>query len=211
MIIFYYVVFILLGYLSGSLLWSRIIAKVFCGHNIVEENSDKNPGAANVFKTCGVPAGIAALICDLLKGFLPVFISFFFVPTSSFLFSLLVSSPVLGHIFSIFFRFKGGKAIAVSFGVLLALSYMTPLPLILLIVLYIFFSLIVVFKPHVWRSVVVYVLFGFLSALFVDNIFAVAACVIIAVAVFLRHYITRDRNDSITVTLFPRASDDSKK
>ena len=45
MIIFYYVVFILLGYLSGSLLWSRIIAKIFCGHNIVEENSDKNPGS----------------------------------------------------------------------------------------------------------------------------------------------------------------------
>ena len=50
MIIFYYVVFILLGYLSGSLLWSRIIAKIFCGHNIVEENSDKNPGAAMCLK-----------------------------------------------------------------------------------------------------------------------------------------------------------------
>ena len=62
-----------------------------------------------MFKTCGVPAGIAALVCDLLKGFLPVFISFFFVPTSSFLPSLSVSSPVLGHIFPIFFRFKGGK------------------------------------------------------------------------------------------------------
>ena len=68
-----------------------------------------------------------------------------------------------------------------------------------------------VFKPHVWRSVVVYVLFGFLSALFVDNIFAVAACVIIAVAVFLRHYITRDRNDSITVTLFPESVGQLKK
>lgn len=200
----YGLIFIAAGYISGSVLWSKMIAKIFFGEDIVAKNSDKNPGAANVFHTCGIPAGIGALICDVLKGFLPVYISMFFVPADNILFSFIAAAPVLGHIFPIFFRFRGGKAIAVSFGVLAALSYINPLPFVFLVILYIFFSLVIVFRPHVWRSVVVYVLFGFLSAFFVNDLFVMLSCVIIAVAVFLRHFISRDRNEPVTMSLFLR-------
>lgn len=205
--LFSYIIFILFGYLSGSILWSKIIAKIFYNHDIVKENKDRNPGASNVFKTCGIFAGICALILDLLKGFIPVYSSLFFVSTENIMFSLIIAAPVLGHIFPIFFKFKGGKAIASSFGTLIGLSFVSIMPLIILVSLYIFFSVIIIFRPHTWRSVIVYVLFGFFSAFFVKNIYITAACVIIAVAVFLKHYISRDKNEPISVTFLPRFSD----
>lgn len=202
MTLFYYIFFIVAGYLSGSILWSKIIAKLFFSCDIVSENPDGNPGASNVFKSCGVAGGIAALLLDLAKGFLPVYFSLFFVDPKSFLFSLIIAAPVIGHIFPVFNRFRGGKAIAASFGSLLGLSFLDWRPLILLAGLYIFFSVVAVVRPHIWRSVVVFVLFGFFSAFFVSSIHITVGCVMISVAIFLRHYISRDKNEPFSVSFF---------
>lgn len=80
-----------------------------------------NPGAANVFRAGDVKSGLIALILDVAKGF-----PFVFMAYSVFGFSEVVAmavglSAILGHAFSPFLRLKGGKAIAVTFGVLLAL------------------------------------------------------------------------------------------
>ena len=199
----YYAAFIIAGYLSGSILWSKILARLFGNHDITKEHSDKNPGASNVFRSCGVVAGSSALLLDLLKGFLPVYAALFFVSPQSFLFSVIAAAPVIGHIFPLFFRFKGGKAIASSFGVLIGLSFVTVRPLLILVSLYIFFSVFVVFRSHMWRSVIVFAAFGFLSSFLVRDIYAAVACVIIAFAVFLRHYLSRDKNDAVSVSFCP--------
>lgn len=86
---------------------------------------DGNPGAYNLFKSTGFILGSAGLILDYLKGALPLYWT-----VNSSLFSgfsliekgIVASAPILGHAFSPFLRFKGGKAIAVSFGVWSALT-----------------------------------------------------------------------------------------
>lgn len=200
--IYYYLLFIAVGYLSGSILWSKIVASLFYKCDIVKESPDKNPGASNVFRSCGVLGGLTALFFDLAKGFLPVYFSLYFVSPKSFLFSLIIVAPVVGHIFPLFNRFRGGKAIAASFGALLGLFTVDCFPVLLLAGIYIFFSVIVVIKSHMWRSVVAFVLFGFFSAFFVTDIHIAVGCVAVSLAVFLRHYISRDKNEPIVVGFF---------
>lgn len=87
----------------------------------IRDYGDGNPGAANVFRAGDVKSGLIALILDIAKGFPFVFIAhslFRFPETVAMMVGL---SAILGHAFSPFLRLKGGKAIAVTFGVLLAL------------------------------------------------------------------------------------------
>ena len=68
------VLYILLGYLSGSVLYARIAAKVFHKPQLLQCSPDQNPGAANAFQYGGFWCGVFTLSGDLLKGFLPVFL-----------------------------------------------------------------------------------------------------------------------------------------
>ena len=82
------------------------------------------------------------------------------------LFAGVLTAPVLGHAFSVFHRGKGGKGIAVSFGVLLGLfPWLTPA--LVLAGIYLFFSLIVPVKSHLKRSVVTFGCFGIVA--FIGN------------------------------------------
>jgi glycerol-3-phosphate acyltransferase PlsY len=82
---------------------------------------DGNPGAANVFRAGGRKAGILAVILDVAKGtpFVILAYSFFGFPTPAVL--AIGLSAILGHAFSPMLRFKGGKSIAVTMGVFIAL------------------------------------------------------------------------------------------
>lgn len=89
----YYILFIAVGYLSGSILWSKIIARLFYKCDIVKESPDKNPGASNVFRSCGVLGGLTALFFDLAKGFLLVYFFALFRKPEKFSFLSYNSSP----------------------------------------------------------------------------------------------------------------------
>ncbi len=113
--------YIVLGYLSGSILFARIAAGLFHKNTILTDSADANPGTANAFVYGGFLCGIFTLLGDLLKGFLPVYLFLHTQHASALPFSFILAAPVLGHAFPIFYRFKGGKGIAVSFGCLLGL------------------------------------------------------------------------------------------
>jgi glycerol-3-phosphate acyltransferase PlsY len=87
----------------------------------IREYGDGNPGAVNVFRAGDVKAGLIAVTVDIGKGFPFVFIAHFYFGLSELLVVIVGISAILGHAFSPFLRFKGGKAIAVTGGVLLAL------------------------------------------------------------------------------------------
>lgn len=70
-----YLLYALAGYLSGSVLYSYEIPKVFCGIDICARGKDHNPGTANVFRYAGPLPGAVCVALDLLKGFLPVAIA----------------------------------------------------------------------------------------------------------------------------------------
>lgn len=133
------------GYLLGSIMFSRLVCLIFCHKDIEKISRDKNPGAANAFWYCGKVAGISGLLLDMLKGFLPVFVAIKFFSDSEFAFFLVMLAPVLGHAFSIFHNFSGGKCIATIYGELTALfiTMVSPWFLVILGFLNLFFEIFV--------------------------------------------------------------------
>ena len=111
------------AYLLGAVPFGQLIAKAG-GKDLTRQGSG-NTGAANAYRSLGVRGGIAVLLADLLKGTLACLFAYvallpsFAVPIAKAIFGLLA---VLGHNYSIFRRFKGGKGIATTFGVVLAMS-----------------------------------------------------------------------------------------
>ncbi|MDR0753701.1 MAG: glycerol-3-phosphate 1-O-acyltransferase PlsY [Holosporaceae bacterium] len=108
----------ILAYLAGSVPFGLIISKIF-GDGKLHERGSKNIGATNAFRTQGKVIGMLTLLLDFLKGFVPCY---FFKTESDCLNLLILIAPVIGHIFPIWLKFKGGKGIAAYFGVLCALS-----------------------------------------------------------------------------------------
>lgn len=153
-----YIFFAIIGYLSGSILYASILPKYLCHIDPASLSDDKNPGTFNAFKYAGKKIGILVIIMELLKGALPVFVASSVLDTSKSLFALVISAPVLGHGFPLFNHFKGGKAIAVSFGVLIGLLP-NFYPLIMLAVFYILFSVVIIIQPHLHRTIVTFVCF----------------------------------------------------
>jgi glycerol-3-phosphate acyltransferase PlsY len=118
---------LILAYLSGALPWSVWLGKLFFRVDPRQE-SDGNPGASNAFRAGGWKLGIAVLILDFLKGFMPVFIAKWGLqlPESQLFWVALM--PTLGHAFSVFLVFRGGRALATLFGVWAGLTlYEVPL------------------------------------------------------------------------------------
>lgn len=146
-------IYILSGYLAGSVLFARVFGWLLKKTDVTKNTSDGNPGTANAFQNGGFLCGVLTLVCDLLKGFLPVFL--YTRGQTTFLLALVIAAPVVGHVFPALYHFHGGKGIATTFGCLLGLlpNY---IPVGLLALLFIFFSLILRITPHYYRTLAAY-------------------------------------------------------
>ncbi|MCX6002587.1 MAG: glycerol-3-phosphate acyltransferase [Chloroflexi bacterium] len=91
-------------------------------HKDIRNYGDGNPGAANVFKAGGKWWGVAAVIADIVKGVPFVLLAKWILYLSQPVVYLVAAAAVLGHAYSPFLHFKGGKALAVFAGTLIALS-----------------------------------------------------------------------------------------
>ena len=150
---FYPILFSIAGFLSGGVLYSYHVPKLLCGVDVVADSPDHNPGMTNAMKLCGVPVGLLCLALDMAKGFLPVFAALRFLRIEDPWLAPVLAAPALGHALAVFYPFAGGKAVAVSFGVLLGLLPQSA-AVVALIVPYLFFSTIVVIRPDERRTVV---------------------------------------------------------
>lgn len=161
----YQIIMVVVGMLCGSILFSRYLPQLLKKVDIVALSDDHNPGTANAMQYAGIPVGILCLLGDLFKGILPMHIALRLGLESGGLFSLIMAAPVLGHAYSLFHRGKGGKAIAVSFGVLIGLMPIHTEPIFALCIIYLFFSLVVRIRPHTRRTRITYILLA-LSSLY---------------------------------------------
>jgi len=122
---------IVISYLLGSFPTAIIAGKILKNIDIREHGSG-NAGATNVFRVLGWKAALAVLLIDMIKGFVPVFfIAPAFQPNPDVLIYFQLAAAVtaiLGHIFTIFAGFKGGKGVGTSAGAFLGLA---PVPLLL--------------------------------------------------------------------------------
>ena len=109
--------FIALSYLIGSLNFAYIVAKY--KKLDISSSGSGNPGTSNVMRTIGKRYAAIVLIGDVLKGFLPIYL---------FDENLLLcgSAVIIGHIYPIFYKFKGGKGVATYVGMYIAFSTLNP-------------------------------------------------------------------------------------
>jgi glycerol-3-phosphate acyltransferase PlsY len=110
-----------IGFASGSLMLAYWVGWLFTRQD-ARTVGDGNPGATNVLKVGGWRVGGLALLLDIVKGAIPVAIARYLVGVSGAGLVLVALAPVFGHAFSPFMRFRGGKAVAVTGGVWIALT-----------------------------------------------------------------------------------------
>jgi glycerol-3-phosphate acyltransferase PlsY len=111
--------FFLFTYLFASIPFGLLIGKIFYKKDIRLEGS-KNIGATNVFRTCGKIAGILTFFLDGLKGAIPVLIAKALFQND--LYFIVGIIAILGHIFPIYLKFKGGKGVATTILILFAIN-----------------------------------------------------------------------------------------
>jgi glycerol-3-phosphate acyltransferase PlsY len=111
----------IIGFFAGSLMLAYWIGWLILRRD-VRQVGDGNPGATNVLKVGGVRIGMVALLLDILKGSVPVSIAKYLIGLSGGALVIVALAPIFGHAYSPFLRFKGGKAVAVSMGVWMALT-----------------------------------------------------------------------------------------
>lgn len=115
----------LISYLAGSISSAIIVCRAF-GLPDPRTTGSNNPGATNVMRLGGKKAAIITLVGDLLKGLIPVAIVNL-LALSPLALALSALGAFLGHLFPIFFGFKGGKGVATAFGAILGLSPLVAL------------------------------------------------------------------------------------
>jgi glycerol-3-phosphate acyltransferase PlsY len=126
---------IALAFFCGSLPFSVWLAKLATGRD-VRQVGDGNPGATNVFRAGSKLAGLLALILDIAKGAFPVGMAYYVLGFNGLAMFLIATAPVLGHVFSPFLAFRGGKGIAVAFGVWIGLTvWKLSLPALVIVVI----------------------------------------------------------------------------
>ena len=112
------IVYVILAYLIGSIPSGLIIGKGLFGTDVRQFGS-KNIGATNTYRVLGLKAALPVFICDALKGAIGVFLLASNGPAFAILGGILA---MVGHNWSIFLGFKGGRGVATGLGVLIALS-----------------------------------------------------------------------------------------
>lgn len=195
--------FIVVGYLSGSILFARVVGQLVMHQDVTLESPDQNPGASNAFHYGGFWCGFFTLLGDMLKGFLPVLLYRDNVPDSSYSIGLafVLAAPVLGHTFPVFYRFHGGKGIAVSFGSLLGLMP-EMLPAYILAGVFIFFTVILQVTPHYHRTILTYLCAMTCMMLFVKDWSIVIGFALITIFVNLRMRMSTEKKEKCKVKLF---------
>jgi glycerol-3-phosphate acyltransferase PlsY len=108
------------AYLIGSLSFAVIVSRVM-GLNDPRTYGSQNPGATNVLRSGNKQAAIATLLCDALKGYLPVLLVKLFGPDfglDDHAVAWVAIAAFVGHLWPVFFGFKGGKGVATAAGIL---------------------------------------------------------------------------------------------
>ena len=113
--------FVIGSYVVGSIPFGLLIGKLTKGIDIREFGSGST-GATNVARTCGPMWGLFALILDMGKAAIPVYLAVYIIGTPKWSHSFMGLAAILGHVYPIFTSFKGGKGVASGWAALIVLS-----------------------------------------------------------------------------------------
>lgn len=178
---------LILSYLIGAFPSGLIIGKLFFKKDIRQYGSG-NTGATNSFRVLGRPAGFIVTFLDIFKGFITVFFPLWFpvhadgVISTFFTNGLIVGLfAILGHVYPIYLKFNGGKAVATSTGVVLGVN-----PILLLILAIIFFSVLKIFK-YVSLSSIIAAISCVIGSIIIHDYILLAVSGIVSIILIIRH------------------------
>ena len=174
------ILIIILSYLIGSISTSTILCRI---KNVdIKKIGSGNAGATNTVRALGKKYGIIVLLLDILKGALPVMIAEYLSPNSLTLSICCAFSVVIGHVFPIYFSFRGGKGAATFIGTIIVIFPMGAL------ICFISWILIIVLSGYVGLATIIAALIFPLSIL----IFAKTNLIFFGIAsmlfVLIAHY-----------------------
>jgi len=181
MIYIYWIVFSISTYLLCSIPFGKIISHKVADIDITQRGSG-NIGATNVARELGLKWGILTLLLDVLKGFLPLYLVGLFFPDCPKGLSIVGLSALLGHQFSLFEKFRGGKGVATALGIYLAIS-----PVSCLIGLILFVLMVSVFDFISLGSIISAAIMPLLLALSSRPMAIIIASLIMAALICLKH------------------------
>jgi glycerol-3-phosphate acyltransferase PlsY len=122
-----YLIWCLGAFLAGSIPFGLVLVKL-AGKGDVRTQGSGNIGATNVMRAGGKGLGIATLLLDAAKGFLPVFIAKHFFHFAPEFLAFVALAAVVGHMFTPWLRFQGGKGVATALGAVLGYHALMVVP-----------------------------------------------------------------------------------
>ena len=192
----YFMLWIILGiiisYIIGSIPTAYIFGRLIKGTDIRSFGSG-NVGATNALRLLGRGWGVTVLALDILKGFLPVIIlgNYFAQKTTAAqeIFCILLGvSCILGHSWTIFLRFKGGKGVATTLGVLLGLSVNIPgLKMVLGLTMLIWLAVFIASRIISLASILAALSFPVFTAIFKQSPAIIFTGILLSIFIINRH------------------------
>ena len=182
------IVLLILGYLLGSIPNGLIVGKLAKGVDIREHGSG-NLGATNAIRVLGKKLGLFVFALDVLKGALPILLARDILPVllpnvTFWEFTIVFgAASIIGHVFPLFANFRGGKAVATSLGVVLAL---TPIPALLCLVAFFIYLKITGYVSMASTIAALTVLVSTLI-MYLDNTLIVITYSIFVVLILVKH------------------------
>ncbi|HDP5929515.1 TPA: glycerol-3-phosphate 1-O-acyltransferase PlsY [Staphylococcus aureus] len=180
-------VMLLLSYLIGAFPSGFVIGKLFFKKDIRQFGSG-NTGATNSFRVLGRPAGFLVTFLDIFKGFITVFFPLWLPvhadgPISTFFTNGLIVGlfAILGHVYPVYLKFQGGKAVATSAGVVLGVN-----PILLLILAIIFFIVLKIFK-YVSLASIVAAICCVIGSLIIQDYILLVVSFLVSIILIIRH------------------------
>jgi glycerol-3-phosphate acyltransferase PlsY len=173
---------VLLGaYLIGSLSSAIILCKM-AGLPDPRSQGSGNPGATNVLRFGGKKLAVTVLLIDVLKGVLPVLVARYLELDSVWI-TATAFAAFLGHLFPLFFQFKGGKGVATALGGFIALS-----PLFAGTIVLAWLTVFVVTRISSLSDIVAAAVTPLLSPFFIENISARWIILVMAAMLLVKHH-----------------------
>lgn len=190
------IIVIILAYLIGSIPSGLWIGQLFYKTDIRQQGSG-NLGATNTFRILGKKAGAVVTVMDILKGTLATLLPTFVLLSNSNIHPLIAGViAVVGHMFPIFAKFKGGKAVATSAGVLL--GYHWPIFILLLVAFLICLKICKMVSLSSMITAVLAFVYSIVYAIIDQEYYLLIITALLAFFVIYRHRtnITRIKNGS---------------
>lgn len=181
MTFFHFVISFLLAYFFGSMPFGYWIGMLFYKKNILKLGSG-NIGTTNTFRVLGTRAGVAVLLLDIFKGSVGARMAYIWGPAPTWTVMVVGLGAILGHTFSMWIGFKGGKAVATSMGVLLMYN-----PTMFVIAFAIFLTVILLTSMVSMASMIGFTLVTLLSIFWLHDWLLSIIAFALTIFVFYRH------------------------